>query len=83
VTALAGMVAPRLTEDATRARPLRLNRYGLALRIEYAHGHRDVHLPFPTPVDTGRGLTVAMRGLVEDATHGISGRGSQHRGPRR
>jgi hypothetical protein len=60
-----------------------LSRYGLALRIEYAHGHRDIHVPFPDPVDTGQGLTYAMRALVDDATRGGPGRGRSARGRRR
>jgi hypothetical protein len=83
VAALVGVADPRVTEDAARVRPLMLNRYGLALRIEYAHGHRDIHVPFPDPVDTGQGLTYAMRALVGDATRGGPGRGRSARGRRR
>ena len=83
VAALVRPAAPRVAEDAARVRPLMLNRYGLALRIEYAHGHRDVHVPFPDPVDTGQGLTHAMRALVDDATRGGQGRGRSARGRRR
>jgi len=83
VAALVRVAGAEATEDAARVRPLMLNRYGLALRIEYAHGHRDLHVPFPDPVDTGQGLTYAMRALVDDATQGDPGRGWPARGRRR
>ncbi|HWL96398.1 MAG TPA: DUF2470 domain-containing protein [Nocardioidaceae bacterium] len=67
VDALTRLADPRVADHATRIRPLLLNRYGLALRVEYQHDHRDVHVPFPGPVDTGQGLTCAMRALVHDA----------------
>jgi hypothetical protein len=65
---------PRVAEGVARVRPLMLNRYGLALRIEYARDHRDIHVPFPDPVDTGQGLTYAMRALVANVTRGSRGR---------
>ena len=67
VDALTRLADPRVTDDATRIRPLMLNRYGLALRVEYPHDHRDINVPFPDPVDTGQGLTCAMRALVDVA----------------
>jgi Protein of unknown function (DUF2470) len=83
VAALVRPAGPRVAEDAARVRPLMLNRYGLALRIEYAHGHRDIHVPFPDPVDTGQGLTYAMRALVDHATPGGQERGRSAWGRRR
>jgi Protein of unknown function (DUF2470) len=83
VAALVRLAGPRVAEGAARVRPLMLNRYGLALRIEYARGHRDIHVPFPDPVDTGQGLTYAMRALVDDATQDSQGRAMSARDRRR
>ncbi|MFF1452177.1 DUF2470 domain-containing protein [Streptomyces sp. NPDC058274] len=34
-----------------RVLPVGIDRYGLTLRLEYRHTHRDARLPFKTPVD--------------------------------
>ncbi|MCX5388590.1 DUF2470 domain-containing protein [Streptomyces sp. NBC_00094] len=44
------LVRPLPERGMTRALPLALDRYGITLRLEYPQGHRDVRLPFPTPV---------------------------------
>ncbi|TRW88909.1 DUF2470 domain-containing protein [Mycolicibacterium sp. 018/SC-01/001] len=45
-------------------RPLGLDRYGVALRVESADGDHDVRLPFPQPVDDVTGLSRAIRILM-------------------
>lgn len=45
-------------------RPLGLDRYGLALRMEGPDGYRDVRLPFRAPVDDVAGLSRAIRLLM-------------------
>jgi hypothetical protein len=47
-----------------RVRPLGLDRYGVALRVENEDGDHDVRLPFATPVDDVAGLSQAIRVLV-------------------
>ncbi len=47
-----------------RVRPLGLDRYGVALRVETADGDHDVRLPFGTPVDDVTGLSQAIRILM-------------------
>ncbi len=47
-----------------RVRPLGLDRYGVALRVESADGDHDVRLPFPHPVDDVTGLSRAIRILM-------------------
>ncbi|MFJ9410240.1 DUF2470 domain-containing protein [Streptomyces sp. NPDC101393] len=50
VTLLMRLVEPRLVQGVHRALPLALDRYGVTLRLEYARGHHDVRLPFPSPL---------------------------------
>jgi hypothetical protein len=91
VDALTRLADPRVADEATRIRPLMLNRYGLALRVEYPRDSCDVHVPFPDPVDTGQGLTCAMRALVDvagveredGAARDSARRGGSRRGRRR
>ncbi|MFG2227240.1 DUF2470 domain-containing protein [Streptomyces sp. NPDC048644] len=48
VRLLIRLVEPRLVQGTQRAVPLALDRYGVTLRLEYAGGHHDVRIPFPT-----------------------------------
>jgi hypothetical protein len=41
-----------------------LDRFGLVLRIQHEHGHRDARLPFPTPVTNPEELRLAIRTLT-------------------
>lgn len=45
-------------------RPLALDRYGLVLRVEGPDDHRDVRLPFPSPVRTPQQASAALRALL-------------------
>jgi hypothetical protein len=47
---LSQLVEPRLLNGVTRVDPLRLDRYGIVLRLQRASGHRDVRLGFPVPL---------------------------------
>jgi len=47
-----------------RVRPLGLDRYGVALRVENSDGDHDVRLPFANPVDDVTGLNQAIRVLM-------------------
>ncbi|MFE3763417.1 DUF2470 domain-containing protein [Streptomyces sp. NPDC059104] len=51
VTLLLRLVRPAPTAAVVRALPLALDRYGITLRLEERRGHRDVRLPFPSPLD--------------------------------
>ncbi|MFF2577003.1 DUF2470 domain-containing protein [Streptomyces goshikiensis] len=54
VTLLLRLVRPAAPASAAvvRALPLAMDRYGITLRLEGARGHRDVRLPFPSPLDS-------------------------------
>ncbi|MGW6687089.1 DUF2470 domain-containing protein [Streptomyces sp. NPDC054961] len=52
VTLLLRLVPPTVPQAAVvRALPLAMDRYGITLRLEERRGHRDVRLPFPSPLD--------------------------------
>lgn len=51
VTLLLRLVQPLPTASVLRALPVALDRYGITLRLEERSGHRDVRLPFPSPLD--------------------------------
>ncbi|SDM05829.1 DUF2470 domain-containing protein [Streptomyces wuyuanensis] len=50
VALLTRLVDPRLLQGVVRVWPLAMDRRGVTLRLERAHSHRDVSLPFPAPV---------------------------------
>ncbi|WP_329378235.1 DUF2470 domain-containing protein [Streptomyces sp. NBC_01351] len=51
VTLLLRLVRPMPTAAVARALPVAMDRYGITLRLEEQRGHRDVRLPFPSPLD--------------------------------
>ncbi|WP_327264910.1 DUF2470 domain-containing protein [Streptomyces sp. NBC_01232] len=51
VTLLLRLVRPLPTASVVRALPVAMDRYGITLRLEERRGHRDVRLPFPSPLD--------------------------------
>ncbi|MFE9631384.1 DUF2470 domain-containing protein [Streptomyces sp. NPDC006463] len=51
VTLLLRLVQPLPTAALVRALPVAMDRYGITLRLEERRGHRDVRLPFPSPLD--------------------------------
>lgn len=46
---LTRLLDPALLTGRPDVRPLALDRYGLVLRLDHPHGHRDVRLVFPEP----------------------------------
>ncbi|WP_380281484.1 DUF2470 domain-containing protein [Kitasatospora purpeofusca] len=46
---LTRLIDPALLAAHPAVRPLALDRYGLVLRLDHPHGHRDVRLVFPEP----------------------------------
>ncbi|MFD0275706.1 DUF2470 domain-containing protein [Kitasatospora sp. NPDC127111] len=48
---LTRLLDPRLLAGRPEIRPLALDRYGLVLRLDHPHGHRDVRLVFPERAD--------------------------------
>lgn len=51
VTLLLRLVHPLPAATVLRALPVAMDRYGITLRLEERRGHRDVRLPFPSPLD--------------------------------
>ncbi|MET9320561.1 DUF2470 domain-containing protein [Streptomyces sp. NPDC003038] len=51
VTLLLRLVQPLPAAAVLRALPVAMDRYGITLRLEERRGHRDVRLPFPSPLD--------------------------------
>ncbi|MGR4882405.1 DUF2470 domain-containing protein [Streptomyces sp. LARHCF249] len=51
VTLLLRLVQPLPAASVLRALPVAMDRYGITLRLEERRGHRDVRLPFPSPLD--------------------------------
>ncbi|MEU6755486.1 DUF2470 domain-containing protein [Streptomyces sp. NPDC046685] len=51
VTLLLRLAQPLPTAAVVRALPVAMDRYGITLRLEERRGHRDVRLPFPSPLD--------------------------------
>jgi hypothetical protein len=61
------LVPQRDLQHAVAVRPLRLDRHGVELRIEYVRGHRDHQLAFDTPVSAPDQLPAAMTLLIARA----------------
>ena len=58
---------PRDLQGVVRVWPLRLDRFGLVLRLEYARRHRDVRLPFAVSVRTTDDARAQLRALAAEA----------------
>jgi hypothetical protein len=67
VELLSQLVEPRLLTGVTRVDPLRLDRYGIVLRLRRIRGHRDVRLGFPTPLRTPVHAVVQIQTLLARA----------------
>ncbi len=61
------LVPHRHLQGAVTIRPLRLDRHGVELRIEYVRGHRDHQLAFDRPVSVPDELPAAMTVLIARA----------------
>ncbi len=67
VELLAQLVEPRLLSGVTRVDPVRLDRYGMVLRLQRLEAHHDVRLPFPAPLRNPAHALVQMRALMAKA----------------
>jgi hypothetical protein len=67
VTLLSRLLPVAHLQGVRLIRPLRMDRYGLVLRLERSGGERDVRLAFPTPLADASGAAVQMRMLLERA----------------
>ncbi|MFJ9645996.1 DUF2470 domain-containing protein [Streptomyces sp. NPDC101206] len=67
VTLLLRLVRPAPTAALVRALPLAMDRYGITLRLEEVRGHRDVTLPFPSPLDDVEQSGVQLQALFSAA----------------
>ncbi|NXY97595.1 DUF2470 domain-containing protein [Streptomyces sp. BR123] len=67
VTLLLRLVRPAPTAALVRALPLAMDRHGITLRLEEARGHRDVTLPFPSPLDDVEQSGVQLQALFSAA----------------
>lgn len=68
VATLTSLVDPWRRQGVVRVWPLRLDRHGIVLRLEYARGHHDVRLSFPAAARTPDEVRVQLRALVSEAT---------------
>jgi hypothetical protein len=64
---LVRLLDPADLQGAVRVWPLRLDRHGIELRVEYATGHRDRALDFDSAVGSADELTAAMTRLIARA----------------
>ncbi|SDK28537.1 DUF2470 domain-containing protein [Streptomyces indicus] len=69
VPLLVRLVTPHPRPGVQRVVPLALDRYGLTLRLEYAHTHVDERLPFRTPVDHPDEVRPQIHALLAAAHH--------------
>ncbi|MFG2479161.1 DUF2470 domain-containing protein [Streptomyces fagopyri] len=67
VPLLMRLVRPQPLRGVTRAVPLAMDRYGVTLRLEYPATHRDVRLPFATPVGDTDQAGPRIRALLATA----------------
>ncbi len=68
VDVLTALVEPRLRQGVATVWPLRLDRYGIVLRLEYASRHRDVALPFQAEAETPEEGRAQLMRLAHIAT---------------
>ncbi|WP_422769822.1 DUF2470 domain-containing protein [Plantactinospora sp. WMMC1484] len=64
VERLAMLITPHRRAGARRIRPLALDRFGIALRVEHSDHDSDVRLDFPAPVENPDRLTEAVGALL-------------------
>ncbi|MFF7145598.1 MULTISPECIES: DUF2470 domain-containing protein [Streptomyces] len=67
VPLLMRLVHPLPDSGVQRALPVGMDRYGLTLRLEYPHTHRDARLPFRTPVHHSAHVGSRIQALVAAA----------------
>jgi hypothetical protein len=64
---LTRLIAPRALHGVYRAQPLRLDRFGIVLRLERPRSHQDVRLRFPTPLRCRADAADQVRALLQQA----------------
>jgi hypothetical protein len=67
VELLSQLVDVRLLQGVTRVDPLRLDRYGIVLRLQRTGGRRDVRLPFPARLRNPAHAVVQIQTLLARA----------------
>ncbi|MFD4655747.1 DUF2470 domain-containing protein [Kitasatospora sp. NPDC058444] len=68
---LTRLLDPVVLVHAPDVRPLALDRYGLVLRLDHPHGHRDVRLVFPEPARDTDDFGHRMHDLLAAAQYGL------------
>ncbi|WNI26623.1 DUF2470 domain-containing protein [Streptomyces sp. ITFR-16] len=76
VARLARLAAPDVRRGVVDVRPYAMDRYGFTLRYEYAQGHRDARLLFPTAVSDATEVGCQVEALLAQAR---KCRGAAHR----
>lgn len=69
VETLCRLVPPAYLQGVHRVRPLRLDRHGVVLRLEFPGRDRDARLRFPTPVTHPGEVGSRMESLLVQARH--------------
>ncbi|MFI1866011.1 DUF2470 domain-containing protein [Streptomyces jumonjinensis] len=69
VDLLLRLVKPRAALGVRRALPVAIDRYGITLRLEYAHTHDDARLAFPSPVKNVDQAGARIHTLLDTARH--------------
>jgi hypothetical protein len=67
VALLAQFVEPRLLYGVTQVDPVRLDRYGIVLRLQHVRGHRDTRVAFPVPLRNPAHAIVQIQTLLAQA----------------
>ncbi|MDG6110232.1 DUF2470 domain-containing protein [Dactylosporangium aurantiacum] len=70
VERLCRLVAPHHLHGVHRVVPVRMDRFGVVLRLEFAGRHRDVQLPFSAPLRTAADAAPRMHELLARARCG-------------
>ncbi|MET8539423.1 DUF2470 domain-containing protein [Kitasatospora sp. NPDC004799] len=68
---LTRLLDPAVLTHDPEVRPLALDRYGLVLRLDHPHGHRDVRLVFPEPARDTDDFGHRMHELLAAAQYGL------------
>lgn len=64
---LSRLIAPHHLHGVHRVVPVRMDRFGVVLRLEFAARHRDVQLPFSAPLRTAEEAAPRMHELLARA----------------
>jgi hypothetical protein len=64
---LSRLIAPHHLHGVHRILPVRMDRFGVVLRLEFAGRHRDVQLPFSAPLRTAEEAAPRMQELLARA----------------